>query len=253
MSDWRKGKINDKLQKWIDVNTEFLKEKYPGVAGIRLHLDEQTPHLHAYVVPISTYNIKYRRGEKQVTKVKYNNVFGDDVKVILESRKTNNPEITKTGKLQTDYANYLKNHGIDLERGTRNSRQKHKTIREYHKQITRELPKFPIEKLILKERIGPNGFEIDKDMDKKIKYIYNMITQNNSLNRLKQEMNTMKKENDRLKEELVKISIKYEEISKEQLASNRKISLEDMADFLGYQESLLNEKVNINGEMLLIC
>lgn len=240
--NWRNGEINDKLQNWIDVNVSFLKEKYPEIAGIRLHLDEQAPHLHAYIVPVDTYKIKYRRGEKIVTKIKYNNVFGDDFKQIAEARKQKNPELTKCGKLQTAYADYLKKHNIDLQRGVKNSRQTHTKIRDYHRIIKTDFSKYNIEKIIIKDKIENGLYFPDEQTKEKTEALYRILTAGNINKRLKEENKKMTEENNKLKEELANISLKYEQIKKEQLAFNRKISIEEMANFVGFTGNLQDEK-----------
>lgn len=246
---WKEGKINNNLQKWIDTNINFLKEKYgDGLAGIRIHLDEQAPHIHAFIVPIDTYKIKYRRGEKEVTKVKYNNIFGDDAKVIYQARKEKNPELTKLGKLQTEYSKYLLDNKIPLMRGTRNSEKRHETIAEYHKLLEKELEPLPVDKILIKQEIGNFGIRLDKDAESKIEYVTSMKIKSNAYDRIKRENIKMKKETDNLKEKLAEFSKqieeyknKYETVSKEQTELLRKIPLEKVADLLGYDEPLLNE------------
>lgn len=246
---WRDGKINSNLQKWIDTNVSFLKEKYgEGLACIRLHLDEQAPHIHAFVVPVDTYKIKYRRGEKTVTKVKYNNVFGDDAQLIYKARKEKNPELTKLGKLQTEYANYLHEKKIPLLRGTRNSDKRHETIAEYHKLLEKELVPLPIDKILIKQEIGNFGIRLDKDAESKIEYAESLKVKANAYDRIKEENKKMKKETDTLKEKLASFALeieeyksKYETISKEQTELLRKIPLEKVAELLSYDEPLLND------------
>mgnify|MGYP001367366780 CR=1 FL=1 len=246
---WKEGKINNNLQKWIDTNVSFLKEKYPGLAGIRIHLDEQAPHIHAFIVPVDTYKIKYRRGEKTVTKVKYNNIFGDDAKVIYQARKEKNPELTKLGKLQTEYADYLHEKKIPLLRGTRNSEKRHETIAEYHKLLEKELIPLPIDKILIKQEIGTFGIRLDKDAESKIEYAESLKIKANAYDRIKRENKEMKKETDTLKEKLASFAkeieeykLKYETISKEQTELLRKIPLEKIAELLTYDEPLLNDK-----------
>lgn len=65
--EWRKGIFTPEMEKWIKAQEDYLCNKYgEGVASMVLHLDEKTPHIHAMVIPISEYDISFRRGSKTV-------------------------------------------------------------------------------------------------------------------------------------------------------------------------------------------
>lgn len=137
---WRDGVITPEMQAWIDDNIKFLKA-YEGLASATLHLDEESPHIHALVVPVATYDISYRRGTKSVTRIAYNRVFGDDMALIIEAQQSNNSELTKLGRLQTSYGDAMKPHG--LLRGVRGSNAVHVSPKEHIARINKPVPKLP--------------------------------------------------------------------------------------------------------------
>jgi len=110
----------ERLKQWRKINIKWLKRRYgDALISCDLHLDETAPHLHAVIAAKATYIKKFRHGEKEVTRIAYNRIFGDTAAVIKKARKENNSELTKTGRLQSEYAKAMSPLG--LERGTYNS------------------------------------------------------------------------------------------------------------------------------------
>ena len=138
--NWQSGNISPQLKKWIDINVAWLKAQYgEGLASVVLHADETAIHLHAVVVPVCTYKIKHRYGEKEVTRINYRHLFADDMATIREARKNKNSDtVTKLGRLQTNYAQAM--NGLDLTRGLRNSRATHEEIKEHQRLVTSPTP-----------------------------------------------------------------------------------------------------------------
>lgn len=117
-------------EKWIETNVEWLKKKYgDALVSCELHLDEKSPHFHCIIAAKATYTKKFRHGEKEVTRISYNHVFGDDMKTIVAARKANDSEMTKLGMLQTEYAEAMQELG--LERGDKNAFKVHTTPRQH--------------------------------------------------------------------------------------------------------------------------
>lgn len=137
---WREGEINPAMQKWIDKSMEWIQKNCPGkVVAADLHLDEQAPHLHVFIVPVTEYEQKFRHGSKQVEKINYRKCFSDNVQTLKKARTDERSDLdTKLGRLQTDYGDFMKPCG--LERGIRNSRAKHKKIRQHQRQIQEPIP-----------------------------------------------------------------------------------------------------------------
>lgn len=146
---WKEGVISPALQTWIDENVKFLKSKYPGLASAVLHLDEQAPHIHAMIIPVATYDISFRRGTKSVTRIAYNKIFGDDMSVIYQAREENNSELTKLGRLQTEYADSMK--PLNLKRGSKSSTASNVTPGEHIERINKQPAALPRIKTVVPE------------------------------------------------------------------------------------------------------
>lgn len=141
--EWRKGIYTKEFHQWRDKTVQYLRDSFPGVAHISLHMDELAPHIHAVVVPVHTKTISYRRGSKEVTRIRYNDVFGDDMQTIVAARKAGDSEMTKLGRMQTAYAKAMESTG--LKRGIVYKKIHHQTIAEYQQQLS--TPTVPLEKL----------------------------------------------------------------------------------------------------------
>lgn len=104
-----KNERDDRLKKWCEVQIEFMKKEHgdKNILCMYLHLDEKTPHIEAYVVPIDT-------------KGKLN------CKSILGGR-------SKLQGLQTRYATHNKDFG--LVRGLKGSRATHQQVQKFYEQI----------------------------------------------------------------------------------------------------------------------
>jgi len=112
--DWN-GWGTEKEKEFFKKSLEFLNKKYgkENVIACSIHRDETTPHLIVYVVPID---------EKG----------GLNAKKWLGGR-------AKLSQTQTDFANEVKNLG--LERGLENSKARHKTIKQFYAEIEKPTPK----------------------------------------------------------------------------------------------------------------
>lgn len=113
-----KDKID--LDKWKKDTLDFFIEKYgkARVLQAAIHTDETTPHMHILVIPL--IQKQHKKGMK-VTLSARDMVGGSD-----------GPK--KLRDLQDAYAEKMKPH--DLERGVRNSRHKHQTLRSYVREMT---------------------------------------------------------------------------------------------------------------------
>jgi hypothetical protein len=107
---WFDGKTREHQDKYFHESIEWLKERHgeENVVGWSIHRDETSPHLVAYVVPMSdrgTLNAKQWTGGAAAL-----------------------------SKMQTDFA---KNVGArnDLERGIEGSKAHHQTIKGFYAQI----------------------------------------------------------------------------------------------------------------------
>ena len=99
------------LKAWKDEAHKWLQEKYGDrVVRAELHLDESTPHIHAYLVPLD-----------EQEKLNCKSFFGD--------RK-------KLSELQDSYAESVSSLG--LERGIKGSRATHTDIKDYYAAVMQE-------------------------------------------------------------------------------------------------------------------
>lgn len=101
------------FEDWIGYfkdSVNWLKAKHgdENLVSYHLHVDEKTPHLVAYIVPID------QKGKL-------------NCREFLGGRQ-------KLSAMQTDFANMAMNHG--LKRGLKGSRAKHQTIKQFYSRLT---------------------------------------------------------------------------------------------------------------------
>ena len=112
------GEWNDKLMwNFTNASTKWLQENF-GAKCVRaeLHLDESTPHIHAYIVPVND----------KTKQLSHKEMFGGD------GRQAS----IKMSKLQDSYANSLAHLGI--ERGVKGSKATHTKVKEYYQAVNQE-------------------------------------------------------------------------------------------------------------------
>ncbi|HEY9625809.1 MAG TPA: MobV family relaxase [Coleofasciculaceae cyanobacterium] len=105
----------EKLDDWVDLNLKWLQKKHgDNLIKATVHLDEATPHIVAYVVPI--HDDSWCGGRK---KLSYNVDFGGSKHRLSE--------------LQDEYAKGMK--PLKLERGVRGSSADPRDIRDYYTEV----------------------------------------------------------------------------------------------------------------------
>ncbi|MGB3649639.1 MAG: MobV family relaxase [Rivularia sp. (in: cyanobacteria)] len=112
------GEWDDKLMwNFTNASTKWLQENF-GEKCVRaeLHLDESTPHIHAYIVPVND----------KTKKLSHKEMFGGD------GRQAS----IKMSKLQDSYASCLAHLGI--ERGVKGSKATHTKVKEYYQAVNQE-------------------------------------------------------------------------------------------------------------------
>lgn len=107
-----RGEIDEgKLEKWIGLNMEFLHEECgEDLLGAVLHMDETTPHIAAYRVPLKDGKL--------------------NCKAFYGTRELNR-------QFQDRYAEKMK--PLELERGIEKSRARHEDVRRFYGSITQEV------------------------------------------------------------------------------------------------------------------
>lgn len=108
----RAGKWDaQQLMAWKQANHQWLSEKFDDrIVRAELHLDEATPHIHAYLVPLDDKG-----------KLNCKSIFGGREKL---------------SKFQDSYAQAMAPLG--LERGIKGSRATHTQIKDYYAAVTKE-------------------------------------------------------------------------------------------------------------------
>lgn len=110
----------DKVASFTETCQAWLKEKYKeNLIRAELHLDEQTPHIHAYLIPIDEKN-----------NLNCRSFFGGREKL---------------SKLQDDFATAVEHLG--LERGVKGSRAKHEKVSKYYARVNAQSKSINLENL----------------------------------------------------------------------------------------------------------
>ena len=100
----------DQLDQWKQSNRHWLDQKFGDrIVRAELHLDESTPHIHAYLVPLDDKG-----------KLNCKSHFGGRVKL---------------SQFQDSYAQAMQ--PIGLERGIKGSRAKHTEVKEYYAAVVK--------------------------------------------------------------------------------------------------------------------
>ncbi|MHC5712392.1 MAG: MobV family relaxase [Nostoc sp.] len=129
------GQWSDSLmQQWASASRDWLAQNY-GSKCVRaeLHLDESTPHIHAYIVPVN----------EKTGRVSHDAMFGG----------RGGQGRIKLSKLQDSYATALAPLGI--ERGVKGSKATHTKVKEYYQAVNSE----PLTAVITNNQLAPTPFE----------------------------------------------------------------------------------------------
>lgn len=98
----------DIIEKWTKATIEYMKIQFGSdIVYAELHLDESTPHIHAFV----TGKMYHHKWKKHV--ISHSKHFGGKNKLI---------------ELQSNYANAMQREGFLIQRGLRGSKAKHKDV-----------------------------------------------------------------------------------------------------------------------------
>lgn len=120
---------HEKLKLFQESCIKFLQETYgkKNVVSVNLHMDERTPHLHAFVVPIVEKNIAINRDRKHTGKEK---IY--EKRTVLSGRDVmGGPE--QMAQMQTNFAQYVAHLG--LQRGIESSGAKHTDLGVFYKLV----------------------------------------------------------------------------------------------------------------------
>ena len=122
--------VEKRMWDFANASSEWLQENY-GDKCVRaeLHLDEATPHIHAYIIPIND----------KTKQLSHKAMFGGD------GRQAS----IKLSKLQDSYAAALAPLGI--ERGVKGSKATHTKVKEYYEAVNKEPLTLELDRLAPKQ------------------------------------------------------------------------------------------------------
>lgn len=122
-----------RLDEWCNDNLRYLADTFgrENIVSAVLHMDEQTPHIHATLVPIVKGERKRKKKEEQVKK-RYRKKSTDAARLCADEIMTR----TKLKSYQDTYAQAISGYG--LQRGINGSEAKHITTRQYYRDLMQQ-------------------------------------------------------------------------------------------------------------------
>lgn len=122
-----------KLDEWCSDNLKYLADTFDreNIVSAVLHMDEQTPHIHATLVPIVKGERKRKKKEEQVKK-RYRKKPTDTARLCADEIMTR----AKLKSYQDTYAQAMSSYG--LQRGIDGSEAKHITTRQYYRDLVQQ-------------------------------------------------------------------------------------------------------------------
>lgn len=122
-----------RLDEWCNDNLKYLADTFgkENIVSAVLHMDEQTPHIHATLVPIVKGERKRKKKEEQVKK-RYRKKPTDTARLCADDVMTR----AKLKSYQDTYAQVMSRYG--LQRGIDGSEAKHITTRQYYRDLVQQ-------------------------------------------------------------------------------------------------------------------
>ena len=122
-----------RLDEWCSDNLRYLADTFgrENIVSAVLHMDEQTPHIHATLVPIVKGERKRKKKEEQVRK-RYRKKPTETARLCADDIMTR----AKLKSYQDTYAQAMSGYG--LQRGIDGSEAKHITTRQYYRDLMQQ-------------------------------------------------------------------------------------------------------------------
>ena len=122
-----------RLDEWCNDNLKYLADTFgrENIVSAVLHMDEQTPHIHATLVPIVKGERKRKKKEDQVKK-RYRKKPTDTARLCADEIMTR----AKLKSYQDTYAQAMSGYG--LQRGIDGSEAKHISTRQYYRDLMQQ-------------------------------------------------------------------------------------------------------------------
>lgn len=123
-----------RLDEWCSDNLKYLADTFgrENIVSAVLHMDEQTPHIHATLVPIVKGERKRKKKEEQVKK-RYRKKPTDTARLCADEIMTR----AKLKSYQDTYAQAMSSYG--LQRGIDGSEAKHISTRQYYRDLMQQM------------------------------------------------------------------------------------------------------------------
>ena len=122
-----------RLDEWCNDNLKYLADTFgkENIVSAVLHMDEQTPHIHATLVPIVKGERKRKKKEEQVKK-RYRKKPTDTARLCADDIMTR----AKLKSYQDTYAQSMSGYG--LQRGIDGSEARHISTRQYYRDLVQQ-------------------------------------------------------------------------------------------------------------------
>lgn len=136
-----------RLDGWCNDNIRYLADTFgkENIVSAVLHMDEQTPHIHATLVPIVKGERKRKKKEEQVKK-RYRRKPTDTARLCADEIMTR----AKLKSYQDTYAQAMSGYG--LQRGIDGSEAKHITTRQYYRDLMQQTEQLQTDIVQLQDR-----------------------------------------------------------------------------------------------------
>lgn len=157
--DMKRMEADGTLGNWCDDNLKWLRENFgkDNVVSAVLHMDEQTPHLHATVIPIVTGERRKAKQEQQDGKKKYRKKNPQAARLCADDVMTQK----NLKRFQDTYAEAMGKYG--LKRGVDGSEARHISTAQYYKELIEQQGS-------LQESID-NLLQLEEEAQKKLKQV----------------------------------------------------------------------------------
>ena len=178
-----------RLEEWCNSTMQWLYTTFgkANVVAATLHADEETPHIHATVVPIVTGERRKAKQEAENGKRKYK-TKKNKIRLCADDLLT--PK--KLEEYQTSYAEQMRPFG--LSRGVQGSEAKHRTNMEYYKELLKETKQKQLEEEELIQKVR----ELEKQAGKlRVKGTLYSLFGNSELDRAERHIEELEQEVER--------------------------------------------------------
>ena len=175
-----------RLEEWCNSTMQWLYTTFgkANVVAATLHADEETPHIHATVVPIVTGERRKAKQEAENGKRKYK-TKKNKIRLCADDLLT--PK--KLEEYQTSYAEQMRPFG--LSRGVQGFEAKHRTNMEYYKELLKETKQKQLEEEELIQKVR----ELEKQAGKlRVKGTLYSLFGNSELDKAEQRIEELEQE-----------------------------------------------------------